>query len=110
MLKVAIGFLVFAALLVAQTGEGTIQGTVKDPSGAVIPAAAVKMVHLATAVVRDTVTNGTGFYIFPAVPIGRYRLTVQSPGMQTWEGDVELVTGQTAVVDVALKVGSNAAE
>ena len=75
--------------LLAQTGASTIQGTVRDLTGAVVPGAKVKIVHVATSLARDTETNGVGFYSFPQTSIGRYRLTVQYPGMLTWEGDLE---------------------
>jgi hypothetical protein len=98
------------APLLAQTGAGAIQGTVKDPSGAVIPAAKIKIVHATTSTVREAETNEVGFYTFPAAQIGHYQFTVQSPGMMTWKADLEVITGQTSTLDVALQVGSSATE
>ena len=94
--------------LYAQTGNGSIQGTVKDVSGAVIPGAKVVLVHLDTNRQYETTTNGVGFYVFPSVLIGNYKLTVSAPGMETWEGKLLLQVLQTATVDPVLKVGATA--
>src|SRR5438105_12421266 len=80
----------------AQTGAGTVQGTVKDQSGAIIAGAKVRVMHSATSEARDTTTNTAGFYTFPQVPIGRYQMTVQSSGMMTWTAPLDVITGQTA--------------
>jgi hypothetical protein len=96
--------------LTAQTGAGTIQGSVKDPSGAVIVSARVKLVHITTSELRETETNGVGFYTFPQAQLGKYQLTVMAPGMITWQGNLEVIVGQTAEVNVSLKVGASATE
>jgi hypothetical protein len=96
-----------SAPLPAQTGAGAIQGTVHDASGALVPKATVKAVHLATSVAQETVTNEAGFYTFPQAPIGRYRINVQASGMSPWEAEVAVLTGQTAVVDASLAVGTS---
>ena len=93
-----------------QSGAGAIQGTVRDPGGAVIPSAKVKAVHVPTAGARESLTNQVGFFLFPALPIGPYKITIEAPGMQTWEGELTLQVGQTAVVNPALKLASLATE
>src|SRR5438067_9387714 len=88
--------LLFATLLqplAAQTGAGTIQGTVKDSSGAAIPGAKIRLVQTATSETRETTANDTGFYTFPQAPIGAYRITVQSSGMTTWTAPAQVLTG-----------------
>jgi len=94
----------------AQTGAGNIQGTVKDVTGAVIPHAKVLLTHAQTGRQSETTTNEVGFYLFPSVLIGSYRLRVQAAGMKDWEGELLLQTGQTAVVDPVLTVGATATE
>lgn len=93
-----------------QTGNGSIQGTVRDPSGAVVPAAQVTAEHVATSRRSTTTTNQTGFYLFPSLPPGTYTVTVEAKGLQSWRGDLLLQTGQAAVIDVQLQIGSTAAE
>lgn len=63
-----------------------------------------------TAAVREASTNETGYYIFPAARIGRYKLTVEAPGMQQWQADAELQVGQAAVIDVRMQIGSTSTE
>jgi hypothetical protein len=93
----------------SQTGTGRIQGTVKDISGAVVPKAKVTLVHTATNRQYRTETTGVGFYLFPSIQLGDYQLTVELPGMETWKGQLHLLTGQTAEVEAVLKPGSTAA-
>ncbi len=109
-------FLIFVATflcgaivgLAQETGSGTIQGTVGDQSGAVIPSASVTLTQTATGLTRTTKTNGAGFYVFQALILGPYSITVAAPGMQTYVGTLTLQAGQTAQVDVGMQVGSSA--
>ena len=102
--------LIAAIPALAQTGMGKIQGTVTDSSGAVIPAAKVSAEHAQTAARHTTTTNEVGFYMFPAVQNGNYTVTIEAAGFEPFKGEFLLQTGQTAVVDARLKVGSAAVE
>jgi hypothetical protein len=103
--------LLFAPPLVyAQTGAGNIQGTAKDPTGAVVPGADVTVLHLQTSRQHETITNDTGFFIFPSLQTGNYKITVQAPAMQTWQGELLLQVGQTAVVDAVLRIAATLTE
>ncbi len=97
-----------SALCLGQTGTGNIQGTVKDPSSAVVPKAKVTAVHTATNRDYSTETNEVGFYIFPVMQGGAYQLSIESPGMEAWKANLTLIAGQSAVVEVVLKPGSTA--
>src|SRR6266576_4101371 len=90
---------IMAGAVLGQTGAGRIQGTVKDSSGAVIPKANVTAEHVETGTSFQTVTNGSGFFIFPSTQTGRYRVTVQAPGLERWQGELQLQTGQDAVIE-----------
>ena len=94
----------------SQTGTGTIQGTVRDSSSAVIPGATVKAVHVDTSRAYQTQTNEIGFYLFPSVLMGKYTLSIASAGMEPWQGELLLQVGQRAVVDATLKVGAAATQ
>ncbi len=94
----------------AQTGSATVEGAVTDPAGAVVPNADVILTHLETSVAQKTKTNGAGLYVFPASPLGPYKLTVTSGGMETWEGRIVLQAGLAAEVDVTMKVGATATQ
>jgi hypothetical protein len=94
----------------AQTGTGSIQGTVKDGTGAVLPSAKVSITHNVTARKYDTVTNEVGYYLFPSMQMGAYNIAVTAPGMESWRGELFLQTGQSADVHAVLKVGATATE
>lgn len=90
----------------AQSGAGTIQGTVTDTTGAVVPGAAVHVVNTATNTVSDTKTNGVGFYSVPGLFAGHYTLTFTATGMNQFETSVNLQVAQTAVISASLPLGS----
>lgn len=75
--------LLVPASLSAQTVTGTLQGTVKDTSGAVMPGAVVSMRNLDTGQTRETTTNTVGYYVLPFLPIGSYELTAALSGFRT---------------------------
>src|SRR5262245_52970117 len=77
------------------TGGGTIQGTVKDTTGAAIPGAKVEITHLDSGVVTKTVANQDGYFATPPIKIGKYKVRVESVGMKAWEGELLLETGRT---------------
>ncbi len=95
-------------VLLAQTGVGRIQGTAKDASGAVVPNAKVVAEHVETGTSQETQSNGVGFFIFPSAQPGRYRVTAESPGLEKWQGELQLQTGQEAAIEPVLKVGGTA--
>src|SRR5580700_4289245 len=84
--------------LSAQVGDAPVQGTVKDPSGAVVPNAQMVLTEVATSVVQKTTTNSAGLYFFPASPLGAYTMTVTVPGMDKWQGNIVLEAGLSAEV------------
>lgn len=90
----------------AQTGAGSIQGTVTDPTGAVIPHASILVVNQKTGVKSTSVTNGVGFYQVPGLFTGTYLLTVKADGMQTEIRSIELLVGQDAVLNFKMQAGA----
>src|SRR5690348_15451959 len=110
MVKCSARFLAVLAILAAngysQTGVGQIQGTVNDSTGAVIPGAAVELEQVQTSNKLRSVTSDVGFYVFPSLAPGAYRLTVTAAGMQRWEGQVDVALGQQAVVNASLTVAT----
>lgn len=101
----AAGMLV-AALAFGQT-SGTIQGTVTDDSGAVIPGAQVLVSSLDTGAESSVSTNEVGFYTIPGLNQGLYSVTCSSDGFATREyPEVRLEVQQTMRIDCAMSVGS----
>ena len=62
---------------------GSINGTVKDPQGALIPGVTITATNAGTGVITTTVTNESGAYTFPSLQPGVYRLSAELPGFQT---------------------------
>jgi outer membrane receptor protein involved in Fe transport len=91
----------------AQLPTGTILGVVKDASGAVIPDATVTIHSTETDLTRKSVTDSSGYYRVPALPVGHYTIMVEHAGFKTvTETGLNLEVGQEAVVDFALEVGT----
>ena len=104
--RIAVGLLISAALL-AQGERGTFNGTVLDPSGAVLAGAAVKVLNPATGVEITSATTEAGVYRMPALSAGTYRITVSAPGFKgAIRENVVLNVAQTLTVDFRLEVGN----
>src|ERR1700720_525453 len=61
---------------------GSISGTLKDPSRAVIPGATLIVTNTAQGIQTKTTTDSKGFYIFPSLSVGRYELQAQVEGFR----------------------------
>jgi hypothetical protein len=84
-----------------------LNGTVQDTNGRVVVNANVTLRDLSTNLTYSAATNTSGYYIAPNLPPGRYELSVQSPGFGKYvESGIALTVGQTATVNVTLKVAS----
>ena len=64
----------------AQVDTGTVQGTVRDASGGVVPGANVTLINVDMGVSFQTKTNDVGNYQFPSVRIGNYTIVAEAPG------------------------------
>ena len=90
----------------AQVNTGTILGTVKDRSGAVLPGASVTVTNIDTGIERSAVSGERGEYRVPALAIGNYEVQAGLPGFQTAiRKGITLSVGQEAVIDMSLNVG-----
>jgi Carboxypeptidase regulatory-like domain/TonB-dependent Receptor Plug Domain len=98
--------LAFAPLAVAQETTGSIQGTVKDPQGAVIPGATVEVSSPALIGRKTAVTDSGGSYRFDLLPPGIYSISVNATGFgpQT-QSNLELTTGALPIVNFTVQVG-----
>jgi hypothetical protein len=88
-----------------QASTGIVSGTVRDQSSAVIPNAPVVLTGVATNVSSTTRTNEAGLYFFPGVVVGDYRISVEFPGMEKFQGTFSVQVGQRVVIDPVLKAG-----
>jgi len=89
----------------AQTFQATLTGRALDPSGAVIPGAAITATQNLTGVKQETRTSAEGVYTFPLLSPGRYTLRAAMPGFATMTiEDVILEVGSRTALDIELKV------
>ena len=98
----------FAGAAVAQTtGAANLVGTVTDSTGAVVVAAKVRVVDVATAFVSESQTGSEGSYYVPDLSPGTYRLTVEAVGFKQYVRDgIAVRMGETPRIDVQLEVGA----
>jgi hypothetical protein len=97
---------VFAYPCFPQMDRATLEGTVMDPSGAIISGAKVKISAVETGLTQERTTNSNGQYRFPGIAIGEYTVTMSNSGFKTEEiKDVILQVGQTRTLDVGLQIG-----
>lgn len=95
----------FAPLGWAQS-SGTIEGSVKDPSGAAIVGATVDIANPVTEYTRTTTTSEDGTFRFTNVPFNPYHMTVTAPGFANLAQDVEVRSTVPIRADVSLKVST----
>jgi Carboxypeptidase regulatory-like domain len=111
-LYLAVFGLLFLGLSLNAFGQdGTIVGTVTDPSGSVVPNAAITVTHVETGNVRTSTTNQDGQYVVPSLVNGHYDVGVSAPGFagEQTKG-VVLNVGDRTRVDFAMKVGGSKEE
>jgi hypothetical protein len=89
----------------------TISGTVRDQTGAVLPGVTVTVTQAQTALTRTTVSNDTGSYVLPNLPLGPYRLEAVLSGFRTFaQTGITLQVNSAPVIDPVLSLGEVAEE
>ncbi len=95
----------FAGLSFAQVDRSGLTGTVTDASGRLLPQAHVLVVENATGLRREAVSDASGNYNIPQLPVGIYTVTLEHQGFKKLEFvDVEQVIGRTRTLDATLQV------
>ncbi len=90
----------------AQTVTATVVGTVRDPSGAAVPGAAITIVEKATGGTQRALSGANGDFTVPQLKPGVYQIAAEARGFKkTVTTDIELLVNQTARVDLTLQVG-----
>ena len=106
---------ILAALLVAPQAlfgqanavDAAVNGYVVDPSKTPVAGAHIKLTNIATSISQEATTDGAGYYRFPLVHVGTYRLETVATGFETNSvAGVVLSVGQEARLDVSLAVGN----
>src|SRR5438552_11242437 len=89
-------------------GAGTVQGTVKDPTGGVMQAVEVKIANPVSGFSRAATTDAAGRFIFRNLPPNPYHITVEAQGFQTLERDVVVRSAVPLEVDLQLALAGTA--
>src|SRR6185503_19157161 len=96
-------FLFFTTSLFSQETTAGLQGTVKDPSGAVVPHALVVVTGTTLVGDKQTKTDSNGYYRFANLPPGTYSITVKAEGFKTVKQEgTELLVGHLPTLDFTL--------
>jgi hypothetical protein len=85
-------------------GAGTVQGTVKDPTGGVMQAVEVKIVNRVSGFARTATTDAGGRYVFNNLPPNAYHVSVVAQGFQALERDVDVRSGVPITLDLTLSI------
>jgi hypothetical protein len=113
-LTVTVGVLVFLLFIIlsmapaldAQIVTGTIEGMVKDQSGATIPGAKVDLINEGTGARLEMTTGPSGYYVFPRLKVGRYTIEAEAKGFaRVVHSGLSLNIQQVVVVNVTLVPG-----
>lgn len=102
-----VGFIFLLPLpLLAQGTTGTISGTVRDQTGAVLPGASIQVTSQETGRVRTVATDSAGRYRVPSLELGTYSVQASLAGFRTAvKPGIVLTVGSEAVVDLTTEVG-----
>ncbi len=105
------GFLLVRSVAFAQVDTGTILGTVRDSSGAVVSGATVTVRNEGTSFTQSTKTSSAGEYVFTPLKIGKYTVEVEDQGFKKQRRTgIVLDIQQQAVSDFTLTVGDVSTE
>ena len=81
----SVAICLLCALVSQAATSGSISGTVKDPSGAVLPGVALTLKNTSLGTPYKTTSDANGYYSFPNLPVGAYDLTLALPGFKTMQ-------------------------
>ncbi len=99
--------LVAGVPVLAQSGRGSLTGTINDTSGAVIQGAAITLTETQTGSPYDSKSSPEGLFTFPELPPGTYTLEVNANGFETYrQVGIDVAVASTSTVNVQLKIGS----
>jgi hypothetical protein len=100
-----VAVLVVAAAAWAQAPVGTIAGTVRDQTGAVVPGASVTITNQGTGVERHITSSADGSYTAPALAAGSYLVVAELTGFRTQRAEVTVATGRVVTLDMNMELG-----
>src|SRR5215475_3335706 len=101
--SIAVVFLFLVAGVYSQETTGGLQGTVKDPTGAVVAGAHITLTGTALTGSKSLETDSSGYYRFTNLSPGIYEMDVTATGFSTLkQGNIEVEVGHTPTMDLAM--------
>ena len=106
MVLALLGLAAGAARAQSQAVNGTIEGTIKDASGGLLPGVTVTVHNTDTGAERVVVTDANGLYRAPLLPLGAYQVTAELSGFKkSQQTGIPITAGSSAVINISLEVG-----
>ena len=106
MVLALLGLAATAARAQSQAVNGTIEGTIKDASGGLLPGVTVTVHNTDTGAERVVVTDANGLFRAPLLPLGTYQVTAELSGFKkSQQTGIPITAGSSAVINIALEVG-----
>jgi len=103
---IVLPFLVCWATALWAAANGSLSGTLKDPSGGVVPGATITLVNTVLKTQFKTYSDSQGFYSFPTLPVGRYGLTIEAAGFKSVKiNNLAIDTDAALKFDLVLQIG-----
>lgn len=97
----------FATFSLYGQDRAEINGTITDPTGAVVSGAKIELTSGATGFRRAALTNSNGIYLFSSLPVGSYSIAISKEGFKPYQvGGIDLLFGQARTIDQTLQVGT----
>src|SRR6266849_3467067 len=91
----------------AQSGAGSISGSVRDPTGAVVQNATVTVTNTATNVAMTLASNAAGDFTAPNLPVGQYNVRIEKPGFRPAAlNNITLNASANVRADLTLQIGA----
>jgi carboxypeptidase family protein len=107
LLLVGMAVLIAQVAIHAQTTNGSLSGTVADPSGAVVPGANVTVTNADTGAERSAISSSTGTFDFQALQPGKYTVSVEAKGFKkAVSSGIVVSVAVTAEVTITLEIGA----
>ncbi len=105
--NVIAGIVLFCGSVFGQFETAEVLGTIHDPSGSAVRGASVTLTNQSTGIDKKTTADESGLYDFFNVPPGRYTITAEFTGFQTFKtSDIVVDVNARQRVDVAMQVGA----
>src|SRR5439155_26874889 len=92
----------------AQLTAGSVVGTVKDPTGALVANAQITIKSSSTSESHSTFSSGQGLFTFPVVAVGSYMFTASAKGFRTTAGEFTVELNTSRALNIQLQLGQAA--